>query len=76
MINLRTLDWGLQTSILKEIGSGSRGSEKKSGPFPKRAAKARVRLIPVMTHVNGPGLSLKRLEKNQNQVAGKRAKPA
>jgi hypothetical protein len=53
------------------IGSGSRGSPKNNGPFPKRADAARRIPSPVMTKVNGRGFSLKRSEKNKNHVAGK-----
>jgi hypothetical protein len=71
---LRSLDWGLQKSI--EIGSGSRGSAKNKGPFPRRAETANRIPNPVTTQVRGRGLSLKSSKKNQNQVAGKRAKEA
>jgi hypothetical protein len=74
MSTLRTLDWGLPTP--KEIGSGSRGSPKKIGPFPKRAPVARKTPIPVMIHICKLGLSFKSPEKNQNQVTGKRANAA
>jgi hypothetical protein len=68
------VDWGLQK--FKEIGSGSRGSAKNKGPFPTRAEAANRIPIPVMTQVRGRGFSLKSSKKNQNQVAGKRAKEA
>jgi hypothetical protein len=74
MRTLRRLDGGLQKS--KEIRSGSRGSPKNKDPLPKRAERASMTLIPVMTQVSGRGLSLKSPKKNQNQVAGKRANEA
>jgi len=74
MRTLRSLDCGLQKSIA--IGSGSRGSPKNNGPFPKRAETASSIPIPVMTQVSGRGFSLKSSEKNQNQVAGKSANEA
>jgi hypothetical protein len=74
MRTLMSLDWGLQKPIV--IGSGSRGSPKNNGPFPKRAEAARRRPIPVMTQVSGRSFSLKRSEKNKNHVAGKSANEA
>jgi hypothetical protein len=71
MRTLTSLDWGLQKPIV--IGSGSRGSPKNNGPFPKRAEAASRRPIPVMTQVSGCGFSSKSSEKNQNHVAGKSA---